>query len=298
MSKERLPAVRGVVAALVTPLRPGGGIDVAGVERLVEHAIAGGARAILTAGEPGEYMHLSRGERLLVARTAVAAARGRVPVYAGTSAASTEEAIALAQDAAGAGAGAAALAMPPYFALPQDALARHVAHVAAAGGLPLLVVNEPRGAGGALRPATLAQLATLDGVAALVEADPDLAQLVETVGLAGDRRPVLAGRDTQGCAALRAGARGVVSAAAGVLPRHVVALHDACLADAAARAAALHDQLLPFFRRLEAAPGPAAPAKAALQILGLPAGPVRGPLPDLTDDERRDLQAALAGLGG
>ncbi|HEX5503996.1 MAG TPA: dihydrodipicolinate synthase family protein [Thermomicrobiales bacterium] len=288
--------MRGVVAALVTPLRPGGGIDVAGVERLVERAVAGGVHAILTAGEPGEYMHLSRGERLLVARVAIAAACGRVPVYAGVGAASTEEAIALARDAAGAGVAAAALAMPPYFALPQDALARHVAEVAAGGGLPLLVVNEPRGAGGDLHPATLARLAGLEGVAALVQADPDIARLAATIRLVGDR-PVLAGRDAQGYAALRAGARGVVSAAAGVLPRRVVAIHDAVLAGDDARAAALHAEILPFFRLLGAAPGIAAPAKAALALLGLPGGPVRRPLPDLTGEEMRDLRAALAGLG-
>ena len=288
--------VRGVIPALVTPYNDSGGVDTEGVGRLVEHAIAGGVHGLMVNGGTGEFVHLSRGEKLIVIEAAVEAAAGRVPVYAGTAAESTEETLALTRDAAKGGADAAIIVTPYYFGLPQGALADHYAEIARRGRLPVVVYNNPLYTGNNLTPATLARLAGADGIVGLKQSNADLGQLVETIRLAGDRFAVLTGIDSQFYPALCAGAVGIFSTAACVMPREMVAIYDAWRAGDHERARALHLRAQVLNRFLEYDPGYVAPCKEALALLGLPGGPVRRPLPDLTAEEREGLRAALAEL--
>jgi 4-hydroxy-tetrahydrodipicolinate synthase len=288
-------AVRGVIAALATPYNQYGGIDTDGVGQLVAHAIGGDVQGVLVNGAVGEAPHLSRGERLMVLAAALDAANRRVPVYAGTGAASTEETLALTQDAAQAGAAAAVVVTPWAFRLPQDALARHYRTVARRGRLPVIVDNTPGFSGNNLRPATLAELAQTSGIVALIQRNHDLGELAEAVRLVGDRRPVLAGRDSQGYPALCAGARGIVSAVAGIAPQVLAELWAAFSAGEQARARAAHWRALPLSLLLESDDFIAS-AKAALEALGLPGGAPRRPLAPLTAAGRKVVRAAVLDL--
>lgn len=288
--------VRGVIPALVTPYNDSGGVDTEGVGRLVEYAVAGGVHGLMVNGGTGEFVHLSRGEKLIVIEAAVEAAAGRVPVYAGTAAESTEETLALTWDAAKGGADAAIIVTPYYFGLPQDALAGHYAEIARRGRLPVVVYNNPLYTGNNLTPATLARLAGTSGIVGLKQSNADLGQLVETIRLAGDHFAVLTGIDSQFYPALCAGAVGIFSTAACVMPREMVAIYDAWHAGDHERARALHLRAQVLNRFLEYDPGYVAPCKEALALLSLPGGPVRRPLPDLTPEEREGLRAALVEL--
>lgn len=291
-----IDGVRGVIASLATPYNDYGGIDTGGVGRLVEHVIAGGVQGLMVAGDSGEFVYLSRGERLMVTEATVEAAAGRVPVYAGTAAESTEETLALTRDAAKAGADAVVIVAPFYFGLPQDALAGHYTEIAARGGLPVVVYNNPRYTGNNLAPATLGRLAGVEGIIGLTQGNADLGQLVETIRLAGNRLAVLTAIDSQFYPALCAGAGGIFSAAAGPLPRQLVALYDAFGAGDHERARALHLRLRVLTRFLDDSSGPVAACKEALALLGLPGGPVRRPLPPLSPEERAGIRAALVEL--
>src|SRR5574341_916417 len=106
--------LHGVVVSIVTPFTREEGLDLSGLERLTEHLIRAGVHAVMTCGGNGEFVHLSRDEKRFVTERVVKAARGRVPVIAGTAACSTGEAIELTMDAKAAGADAAIL-VPPYY---------------------------------------------------------------------------------------------------------------------------------------------------------------------------------------
>lgn len=288
---------RGVIAALVTPLTSRRGIDLAGVGRLVEHAIAGGVHGVAVNTDAGESALLSRGERLMVARAAVEATGGRAPVYAGVAAPSTDEAIGLTLDAATAGASAVIVAVPHYFRLPQGSLVAHYRDIATYADLPLLVHNAPAHATNRLAPDSLAHLASDGVIAGVVERDADLGLLATTLlPVAGDFA-LFAGLDGEPYSALSAGARGILSPVAGVAPHHVVAIYDAYRAGDHGRAEASQRQVDALAGALAHESGPAAPCKEALALLGLPAGPVRRPLPDLIARERDAIRAALTELG-
>lgn len=169
--------------------------------------------------------------------------------------------------------------------------------MALAGGLPVVVHNTPHPTGNTLAPAALLALAGEPNIAGFIERGDDFDQFAETLRLARGRHAILAGRDAHACPALRAGAGGLCSTAAGVVPRQFVELYAACRANDSARAEAVRERVQALLYHLEdEAGGRPAACKAALACLGLPAGPARRPLPALDDEEVTASRAALAGL--
>jgi 4-hydroxy-tetrahydrodipicolinate synthase len=292
-------APSGVIPAIPTPFTPdGGSVDEAALRRVVRHVVDGGVHGIMTTGGTGEFPHLSREERRRVTEVVVSETAGAVPIFAGTAACSTWEAIVLGEDAAAAGADAAILTPPFYFPIPDEMLYRHFADVAASDALPVVVYNNPAYTGNNLPPALIASLMELDGVVGLKQSNDDLGQLIEALRLAeASARSLCTGIDSQFYGALCVGARGIFSTAAAIVPAQLVRLYDLVQEGDHDAALEQHRQLQPLNRFLEYDPGYVSPTKEALQMLGLDCGPVRRPLPDFPELERPALKEALAVLG-
>jgi 4-hydroxy-tetrahydrodipicolinate synthase len=219
-----------------------------------------------------------------------------VPVIAGTAACSTREAIDLTRDAQAAGADAAILVPPYYFKLPEGALFRHFVAVAKATRFPLVVYNNPAYTGHNLSPALIERLARVPGIIGLKQSQADMGQLVEAIRVAGERIAVLTGIDSQFYPALCVGARGIFSTAACVIPRQMGAIYAAFRKGDRRTALRVHNEIQGLNRYLEYEPGYVNACKAALDLLGLPGGPVRSPLPPLTTGERAAIRSALRDL--
>lgn len=291
--------LRGVIPAIPTPFSAdGSAIDEDALRRVVGHVVDGGVHGIMTTGGTGEFPHLSREERRRVNEITVETAAGAAPVYAGTAACSTKEAIELALDAESVGADAAILTPPFYFGIPEESLHGHFVDVANASGLPIVVYNNPLYTGNDLSPTLIAELMAVEGVIGLKQSNDDLGQLVEAMRLAeGTGRSLCTGIDSQFYAALCVGSVGIFSTAASIVPAQIVSLYDLAQAGDHAGALEQHHRLQPLNRFLEYDPGYVSPAKEALSMLGIDCGPVRRPLPDFPAEERPALQQALAGLG-
>ena len=294
--------LQGVIAAIVTPFDARDRLDEAALRRIVRHVVEGGGDAIMTAGGTGEFPHLSRDERRQVTRVAAeeaaAGAKGRpIPIIAGTAACSTREAIELGRDAAEAGAAAVILTPPFYFHLPRKSLFEHFALVARESSVPVVVYNNPLYTGNDLDPTLIAEIAQLENIVGLKQSASDFGQLVEVIRRAGDRISICTGIDSQFYGALCVGARGVFSTAACVIPKEMKAIHRAFCGGDHAAALAAHQRAQILNRFFEYDPGYVAPCKEALRMLGLDAGAVRKPLPDLTPEERGGIRAALVELG-
>ncbi|MFN0153231.1 MAG: dihydrodipicolinate synthase family protein [Gaiella sp.] len=291
--------LRGVIPAIPTPFSADGrDIDEGALRRIVRHVVAGGVHGIMTTGGTGEFPHLSRQERRRVNEVVASEVAGTVPIYAGTAACSTWEAIELMEDAAAVGADAAILTPPFYFAIPDSMLHAHFDDVAKAGVLPVVVYNNPLYTGNDLSPQLIASLMALDNVIGLKQSDSDLGALVEALRLsAGTGRSLCTGIDSQFYAALCVGARGIFSTAAAIVPSQMVRLYELVEAGDHDGARAQHELLQPLNRFLEYDPGYVSPTKEALEMMGIGCGPVRRPLPDFPDAERPALRDALAALG-
>lgn len=288
---------RGVIAAIITPFSDEDDVDEPGLEKLTEYLVKGGVHGIMTSGGTGEFPHLLREERKRVTEVVARVARGKIPVFAGTAACSTKETILLSQDAQKAGANAVIITAPYYFGLPDESLYEHFKTIAREIELPVVLYNNPLYTGNNLSPQLIRRLSEIAGIVGLKQSNSDLGQLVEAIRQAGEKLSILTGIDSQFYATLCVGGKGIFSTAACVIPQQMVALYDAVQKGSHHKALTLHMKLQRLNKFLEYDPGYVAPCKEALRTLGLPAGRVRMPLPELTSQEKDDIQKALQDLG-
>lgn len=290
-------SLRGVYPAIVTPFTAGDRLDEAALAKVTDYVIDGGVHAIMSTGGTGEFPHLDRQERRRATQIVVQQGRGRVPVIAGTAGASTREAIQLSQDAQAAGAGAVVLTPPYYFRLPAPSLIQHFRLVVKELDIPLVVYNNPLYTGNNLSPRDIAELAAHPRIIGCKQSNADMGQLVEALRLAPAGFSVNTGIDSQFYPALCVGARGIFSTAASVIPRQMVEIYRLAMKGDHEAARHLHLKVQVLNRFLEYDPGYVAPCKEALEMLGIPVGSPRMPMPRLTDQERAGVRGALKELG-
>jgi 4-hydroxy-tetrahydrodipicolinate synthase len=287
--------LEGVFTALVTPFRDDA-IDEDALRGLVERQIAAGVDGLAPCGSTGESATLSHAEHRRVVEIVVAAARGRLPVLAGTGSNSTREAIELTRYAKEAGADGALLISPYYNKPTQEGIVAHFAEIARETAFPLVVYNIPGRTASNMLPSTLARLADIEQVVGVKEASGDLAQIATVVALCPGDFSVVSGDDALTLPLMAVGGRGVISTSANVAPAEMVDLVRAFRAGDLERALRTHQRLLPLFEALFCETNPI-PVKAALGLLGLVGDEIRLPLTRLTDANRERLQVVLKEIG-
>ena len=281
----------GAMTALVTPFRDRE-VDTRALVALVEAQIAGGINALVPCGSTGEAATLTHEEHLAVVRAVVRAARGRLPVIAGTGSNSTAEAIRLTRGAEEAGADAALLISPYYNKPTQDGIYRHYAAVADATGLPLILYNIPGRTGSNITPDTIARLARLPNIAGVKEASGNLAQVLEIIDESGADFGIYSGDDILTLPIMAAGGHGVIAVGANLMPRAYVELTDALLAGDLERARMQNHRLLPLMMALTLEVNPI-PVKTALAMMGQCADEFRLPLTPMSPGARVRLEDVL-----
>lgn len=285
----------GVFTALVTPFRDGA-LDERALQDAIEQQIAAGVDGIVPCGSTGEAATLSHAEHRRVVEVAVAAARGRVQVLAGTGSNSTQEAIELTLHAKEAGADGALLISPYYNKPTQDGIVAHYAQVARQTAFPLVVYNVPGRTASNILPATIARLAEIEQIVGVKESSGDLNQIAHVIAAAPAGFAVLSGDDWATLPMLALGARGVISTASNLVPGEIVELVRAFRAGDLERARAIHYRLLPLFDVLFCETNPI-PVKAAVAMRRGIQEELRLPLTRLSDANRARLEAVLKELG-
>lgn len=149
---------RGTFTALVTPFRDGA-IDVSAFEKLIETQIAAGITGIVAIGTTGESPTLSDEEREQLIRLAVAAAKKRCLVLAGTGSNATQHAVTDTKTAEKFGVDGALLVAPYYNKPSQEGLFRHFKAIANATSLPIVLYSIPGRCGVDIASETVARLA-------------------------------------------------------------------------------------------------------------------------------------------
>ncbi|HTL66422.1 MAG TPA: 4-hydroxy-tetrahydrodipicolinate synthase [Lacunisphaera sp.] len=291
---RRLRTFTGSYTALVTPFRRG---EVAYDElrRLVEFQIKGGIDGLVPVGTTGESPTVTHEEHLEIIRCTIDAARGRVPVIAGTGSNSTHEAVAMTKAADAAGADAMLVVAPYYNRPTQEGLFRHFAQVAEATDKPIVLYSIPGRCGVEIGVGVVERLrARYPNVAHIKEAGGSVDRVDQLLQALGDSVTVLSGDDSLTLPFMAVGAQGVISVVSNHLPRDVVKLVKLALAGDYGRARALHRKLYPLFKTffIESNPAPVKLAMARAGLIG--SEEVRSPLCPLSDASRKTLLAALA----
>jgi 4-hydroxy-tetrahydrodipicolinate synthase len=285
----------GVSTALVTPFRDGN-VDEPALRDLVEFQIDAGIEGLVPCGSTGEAATMSHAEHRRVIGIVVSAARGRVPVIAGTGSNNTSEAIELTLHAKDAGANGALLISPYYNKPTQDGIVAHYHAIANAARFPLVVYNIPGRTASNILPTTIARLAEIDGIVGVKEASGDLNQVSEVIARCPADFAVLSGDDALTLPILAVGGRGVISTSSNVAPALMRELVDAARGGDYAGARATHQRLLPLFDVLFCETNPI-PVKAALAAAGRCEGEIRLPLTEITQPNRERLKIVMKELG-
>ncbi len=285
------PPFGRIAPAMVTPFHPDGSLDPLGAQTLATHLVDRGCDGIVLNGTTGESPTTTDAEQDRLLRAVLEAVGDRARVTAGVGSNDTRHTVELARAAERAGAHGL-LVVTPYYSRPsQEGIARHVAAVAEAVGLPVMLYDIPARTGVRLHRETLLRLAEHPRVAAVKDSAYDLlgsARVIADSGL-----DYYSGADELNLPLYSVGAVGAVSTVANVAPEQTRAVLDAHTAGDNAEALRQHRLLLPLIdAMMGAAPGTVT-AKALLRLLGLPAGPVRLPLVDADPELVGELAAAL-----
>jgi 4-hydroxy-tetrahydrodipicolinate synthase len=283
---------RGTFTALVTPFR-NGAIDVAAFEKLIENQIAAGISGVVAVGTTGESPTLSHEERQEVIRLAVATAKKRCQVLAGTGSNATHHAVADTKVAEKLGVDGALLVAPYYNKPSQEGLFRHFKTIADATALPVMLYNIPGRCGVDIAPDTVARLAKqCRNLVSIKEASGSVERISELRARLPESFTILSGDDSLTLPFMSVGAVGVVSVASNLFPAEVCALVRAYECGDAKLAFDLHHKLFPLFKDLFIEPNPV-PVKTALGWRGGMSGEVRLPLCEMSESNQARLRKTL-----
>lgn len=291
----KTPIFTGAAVAIITPMLPDGSVDYQGLADLVEFQIKGGTDAIVICGTTGESATLKDDEHLECIRVAVETAAGRVPVIAGTGSNYTEHAVEMSKEAKARGADALLLVTPYYNKTTQRGLVASFNTIVDAASLPAILYNVPSRTGVNIESATAKELAKNPLICGIKEASGNISQIAMTAALCGDELPLYSGNDDQVVPILALGGKGVISVVSNVAPEPMHRMCQLWFEGKVEESRDLQLQLMGLCKAMFCEVNPI-PVKAALGMMGLPAGPCRLPLVPLSDDHaelvRRELHSA------
>ena len=287
----------GTYVAMVTPFDKDRNIDEEGFRSNINFLIDQGVDGLVGAGTTGESATITHEEHQKIIEILVDEVDGRVETIAGTGSNATSEAISLTKFSADVGADAALLITPYYNKPQQHALVNHYGSVAESCDIPIIAYNVPSRTGCDIAVETAVELAKIDGVEAIKEASgsvdkvSDIYNALSHEGLEDDFN-ILSGEDSLTLPLMAVGATGVISASANIDARRMVLMVDSVLNDDYTRAMELHYEMVELIRALFIESNPV-PVKTAMNIMGLPSGPLRQPLAEMTDENLEILKKAL-----
>lgn len=296
--------LRGIVPPLVTPLAALDMLDAEGLQRLVEHVIAGGVHGLFILGSTGEGPSLGyRLRREVIERTCRQVGR-RVPVLVGVSDTALVESLTVARWAAEAGADAIVAAPPYYLPAEQADLLQYFQRLASESPLPLMLYNMPSLTKVSIAPETVRQAMDHPRIVGLKDSSGSMSYLHQVLRLRGPRDdwPVLVGDEETMPYAIEAGASGGVHGGANVLPKLYTELFAAAARGDQARVRRLHALAIRFGELYRIGP-PGVSAcvlgiKCALAVLGICDDLPAEPLHRFAEPERARVRQFLEGLAG
>ncbi|MDH7500149.1 MAG: 4-hydroxy-tetrahydrodipicolinate synthase [candidate division NC10 bacterium] len=288
---------KGIIPAMVTPFDREEKLNEKALRQLTNYLVDGGVHGLFPVGSQGEFFALEYEEKVRVMEVVKEEARGRIPVYAGTGAITTREAIRLTQAAQSIGIDAVSLITPFFLAPSQDELYDHYVAIAKATRLPILLYNNPGRTGGVnLTVNLVVKLSQVENIVGIKDSSGDMTLTGEYIRRT-DRKKffVLAGRDTMIYSTLCYGGAGSITATGNVCPQLVSEIYNAFLRGDHQKSLQAQYQLAPLRIAFELGSFPVV-IKEALEMIGIPAGPSRSPVKGLPAEQKEELRKVLQGM--
>ncbi len=289
--------LRGCGTALVTPFSQDGAVDENALRNLVAWQLESGIDFLIPCGTTGETPTLNHDEWLRVIDVTIEVVAGRVPIVAGATSNSTQEAVAKAKEVAARPGVNAILTASPYYNKPtQEGQYRHFRAIAEAVDKPLILYNVPGRTSANLEPATLARLTGVPNIAGVKEASGNMTQIAEVLNVVPEGFLVLSGDDAITLPVIALGGVGVISVASNEIPREMSEMTRAALNNDWQTARSIYRKYLPLMQAnfIESSP---LPVKAVLAMMGKIEEVYRLPLLPMRRDTRSKLQKIATDAG-
>lgn len=284
----------GSGTALITPFR-GQRVDYDKLEELIDWQIDNETDALILLGTTGEPCTITPSERSAMIECAVARVSGRVPLYVGTGSNSTRIAIEQSIEANRLGADGLLVVTPYYNKTSARGLVEHYTTIADHVNIPIIVYNVPGRTGLNLPPEVMLEMAKHPLLCGFKEACSDISHAMRLFELVGDGIAIYSGNDDQVLAHMALGARGVISAAANIIPEQMHAMAVGWLRGEVNACRSLQFSLLPLIRTLFCDVNPI-PIKAALSLMGKIENTLRAPLVPLDEKKTAMLKKEMQRL--
>ena len=287
----------GAGVAIVTPFHEDGSMNYEKFAGLIEFQIENGTDAIIVCGTTGEASTLSHEEHLDAIGFCVKQVAGRVPVIAGTGSNCTETAIYLSTEAEKLGADGLLVVSPYYNKATQKGLYTHLKAIADSVKIPVLLYNIQGRTGVNIAPETIVKLwREVDNIVGVKEASGNISQIAKIMQLSDGEIDLYSGNDDQIVPILSLGGKGVISVLSNVAPKET---HDMCqlyFDGKVTESAKEQLRAIPLIDALFCEVNPI-PVKAAVNMMGLGAGPLRLPLTEMEDAHKEVLHKAMVDYG-
>ncbi|PRC92883.1 4-hydroxy-tetrahydrodipicolinate synthase [Solimicrobium silvestre] len=284
--------INGVIVPIVTPFDKENRLDLAALEKLLEHFIEKGVHGVVACGTTGEYYALNDVERQQVLACIARVAKGRISLIAGANDLSTQGAILRAKQAAELGYEALMMA-PPAYSLPNQAeIIAHYKAVAEVSPLPIIMYNFPARAGVEIDIDSVLELAKLPNIIGLKESSGNFSRALAIIQAKLPNFEVVCGCDDQAADFLFWGVTSWISGAANVFPAEQVAMLRAAQGKDWAEVKQLMTAMYPVIQSMESG-GYNQKAKLGCLRHDIQVGEVRQPLQSISATEATHFQQLM-----
>jgi 4-hydroxy-tetrahydrodipicolinate synthase len=283
-----MPEIGGVITAMVTPFAEDRSLDEGAARKLARHLVEHGSHGLVLAGTTGESPTLDDDEKLALLRAVRDELGPDVLLICGTGSNDTRHSERLSAAAAENGADAV-LAVTPYYNKPNFAgIKAHYEAVAKAAGIPVVLYNIPSRVVVNISPQQLAELAQIENVVAVKQANDDDLQPI-------DGLRVLAGNDGTFLPTLEMGEAGGVLVASHLVGPEMREIYEAVRGGDLERAREIDAKLRPIYQVVSRT-NPI-PVKAGLELLGICSCRARLPIVEADEAQRAEVRQALEAHG-
>jgi 4-hydroxy-tetrahydrodipicolinate synthase len=279
----------GVLTAMVTPFTGDGSLDLDASRRVAGHLVESGSDGIVVAGTTGESPTLDDSEKIALLGAVLEEVADRCPVICGTGSNDTAHSVGLSRAAEEAGASGVLVVCPYYNKPNRRGLLAHFGAVAESVECPVILYNIPSRAVINMAPDLLAELAEIENVVAVKQANDEEIQQIPGLDL-------LAGNDDSYLRCLEAGGTGGILVASHLVGNRMRSIYERVAAGDVEAARSEDEELRPLYAALGVTTNPI-PIKAALAEIGLCSDTMRLPMVSASREERQEIATALSTLG-
>jgi len=283
---------KGIIPPIVTPLDDNENVNKKALFRVVEYLIKGGVHGLFPLGSTGEGYGLNFSQKKEIIETVMEAANKRVPVYVGTGAITTKEAVRLTRMASEIGVDAVSVITPVFITPNENELYNHYQAIASSTDLPIIMYNNPGRTGINLSVDLVVKLSQIDNIIGIKDSSGDMTQAAEYIRRTGDDFAVLAGRDTLIYSFLAYGGKGAIAATANIVPQIVVRIYEEYKKGNYEEALKSQLLLAPLRMAFSLGSFPVV-IKEGLNLLGMEVGSTFKPVEPLTEKAREKLREVL-----